>query len=195
MWDQRYSSNTYAYGTEPNDFLVAMYHKLPKGKVLCLAEGEGRNAVWLAQQGHDVTAVDSSEVGLQKAKKLAKVRGVKIKTVHTDLSDFEIQEKSWDVIVSIFCHIPSELRKIVHQQCVKGLRTGGMILLEAYTPLQLRYNSGGPSSADLMMDVPSLSTEFGTLKFFHLQENVRQINEGHFHQGSGAVVQLLARKP
>lgn len=194
MWDQRYSGNTYAYGTEPNDFLVAMNDKLTAGKALCLAEGEGRNAVWLAQQGFDVTAVDSSEVGLKKAQKLAKVRGVKIKTVHADLTDYQIPDKSWDLIVSIFCHIPPLLRKTVHKKCVKGLRAGGMMLLEAYTPLQLRYNSGGPSSAELMMDVSSLSTEFCALKFIHFQETIRQINEGNFHQGTGAVVQLLARK-
>ncbi len=195
MWDQRYSNETYAYGTEPNDFLVAMYNKLPTGKALCLAEGEGRNAVWLAQQGLEVTAVDSSGVGLQKAKKLAKNRGVKINTVHTDLADFEIKAKHWDIIVSIFCHIPSKLRHIVHSQCVRGLRTGGMILLEAYTPIQLSYNSGGPSSADLMMDVQSLSDEFADLKFIHLQEHVRKIHEGEFHKGTGAVVQVLAKKP
>ena len=86
MWNQRYSVEEYAYGTEPNDYLVAMSDQLPKGRVLCLAEGEGRNAVWLAEQGHDVTAVDLSEVGLKKAKKLAKLRGVNIKMVHANLS-------------------------------------------------------------------------------------------------------------
>ena len=102
MWDQRYSNETYAYGTEPNDFLLAMYNKLPTGKVLCLAEGEGRNAVWLAEQGLEVTAVDSSEVGLQKAKKLAKTRGVKINTVHADLADFKIKPNHWDLLCRFF---------------------------------------------------------------------------------------------
>lgn len=195
MWDQRYNNETYAYGTEPNDFLLAMYNKLPTGKVLCLAEGEGRNAVWLAEKGLEVTAVDSSEVGLQKAKKLAKTRGVKINTVHADLADFKIKPNHWDVIVSIFCHIPSDLRHVVHNQCVKGLRTGGMVLLEAYTPLQLSYKTGGPLSVDLMMNVQLLSTEFSGLKFIHLQEHVRKVHEGEFHKGTGAVVQVLAIKP
>ncbi len=91
MWDQRYSSDSYAYGTEPNDFLVESVGSLPKGKVLCLAEGEGRNAVWLAQQGREVTAMDASEVGLQKARRLADARGVNITTVHADLVAFEIE--------------------------------------------------------------------------------------------------------
>ena len=90
MWNERYSSVTYAYGTEPNDFLVAMFDKAPEGKVLCLAEGEGRNAIWLAQQGREVTAVDASEVGLEKARRLADARGVKTTTVHADLAAFEI---------------------------------------------------------------------------------------------------------
>ncbi len=97
--------------------------------------------------------------------------------------------------MSIFCHIPSDLRHVVHNQCVKGLCTGGMVLLEAYTPIQLSYKTGGPSSADLMMNVQLLSTEFSGLKFIHLQEHVRKVREGKFHKGTGAVVQLLAIKP
>jgi 2-polyprenyl-3-methyl-5-hydroxy-6-metoxy-1,4-benzoquinol methylase len=195
MWDQRYSSETYAYGTEPNEFLVNMLDKLPDGRVLCLGEGEGRNAVWLAQQGHEVTAVDSSEVGLAKAQRLADARGTKITTVHADLADFEIEPQHWDAIVSIFCHLPPNLRRDVHRQCVRGLRPSGMMLLEAYTPEQLNYRTGGPPSAELMMDADSLRGEFAGLALLHLQECVRAVHEGTFHDGPGAVVQLLARKP
>lgn len=194
MWDQRYSSKDYAYGTQPNDFLVSMYDKLPTGKILCLAEGEGRNAVWLAEQGNDVTAVDASKVGLGKAEKLAKERGVNITTVHADLADFDIGEQQWDAIVSIFCHLPAALRQDVHRRCVAGLRDQGMLLLEAYTPLQLKYKTGGPPTADMMMDVQSLSDELISLEFLHLQEHVRDIHEGEFHTGKGAVVQALAKK-
>ncbi len=195
MWNQRYSSETYAYGTEPNDFLVAMFEKLPKGKVLCLAEGEGRNAVWLARQGCAVTAVDASEVGLEKARRLADARGVNITTVHADLAVFEIEPQQWDAIVSIFCHLPSELRRSVHRSCVEGLRPGGVMLLEAYTPVQLDYRTGGPPTADMMMDGESLRTELAGLEFLHLRECVREVHEGEFHHGAGAVVQALARKP
>lgn len=194
MWNKRYSSKKYAYGTRANDFLVSMVDRLPTGKVLCLAEGEGRNAVWMAEQGNTVTAVDSSEIGLQKAHRLAEARGVEITTVHADLADYEIGTQQWDVIISIFVHLPAELRQDVHRRCVKGLRNQGMIIVEAYTPQQLDYKTGGPPVADVMMDKESLSSELSGLKFLHLQECVREIHEGEFHNGSGAVVQALAMK-
>ena len=194
MWDQRYSSKDYAYGTKANDFLVSMYDKLPTGKILCLAEGEGRNAVWLAEQGNEVTAVDASEIGLKKADKLAKERRVKVTTVHADLADYNIGIQQWDAIISIFCHLPPDLRQDVHHRCIEGLRTGGMLLLEAYTPLQLHYKTGGPPAAEMMMNVQSLSNELISLDFLHLQEQVREIHEGEYHNGTGAVVQALARK-
>ena len=195
MWNQRYSNETYAYGTEPNDFLVAMLEKLPGGRVLCLGEGEGRNAVWLAQQGREVTALDASEVGLGKARRLAEARGVEIATVHADLADFAIEPQRWDAIVSIFCHLPAELRRDVHRRCVEGLRPGGAMLLEAYTPGQLDYKTGGPPTAEMMMDAQSLRTELAGLEVLHLKECVRDVHEGEFHNGPGAVVQVLARKP
>jgi len=194
MWNQRYSSDTYAYGTEPNDFLVAQFDNLPKGRVLCLGEGEGRNAIWLTQQGREVTAVDASDVGLHKARRLAESCGVKISTVHADLADFVIEPLYWDVIVSIFCHLPPELRRSVHRRCIEGLRSGGVMLLEAYTPAQLEYKTGGPPAAGMMMDAESLRVELAGLEFLHLQECVREVHEGEFHNGIGAVVQVLARK-
>ena len=195
MWDQRYSNNGYAYGTEPNDFLVSMLDKLPAGKVLCLAEGEGRNAVWLAQQGREVTAVDASEIGLEKALRLADARGVKIIVVHADLAVFEIEPLQWNVIVSIFCHLPPELRRAVHRSCVESLRPGGVLLPEAYTPAQLEFKTGGPPTVDMMMDAESLRNELAGLEFLHLQECVREVHEGEFHNGVGAIVQALTVKP
>jgi len=194
MWDERYSSDSYAYGTEANDFLTEMVNKLPKGKVLCLAEGEGRNAVWLAQQGYQVTAVDASKVGLQKAERLAEERQVTITTVHKDLADFDFGINQWDAIVSIFCHLPQELRRKVHRRCVEGLCSGGVMLLEAYTPQQLNYKTGGPPTTEMMMNSMLIKNELEGLDFIYLNECVREIHEGEFHTGTGAVVQALARK-
>jgi SAM-dependent methyltransferase len=195
MWDQRYGGEEYAYGTEPNEFLVAMAGRLPPGRVLCLGEGEGRNAVWLAGQGHDVTAVDASGVGLEKARRLAAERGVKITTEHADLGAYAIDPDAWDGIVSVFCHLPPTLRADVHRRCVAGLRPGGVLLLEAYTPRQLAYGTGGPPVTELMMDEATLRAELAGLEFLHLQECEREIHEGAFHNGLGAVVQLVGRKP
>jgi 2-polyprenyl-3-methyl-5-hydroxy-6-metoxy-1,4-benzoquinol methylase len=195
MWDERYSGEDYAYGTEPNDFLVSVAGELPRGRALCLAEGEGRNAVWLARQGLDVTAVDSSPVGLDKATRLAEKRGVTIQTVHADLAEYEIGSAEWDVIVSIFCHLPPPLRRAVHAGVVAGLKPGGMFVLEAYTPAQLEFRTGGPHTVELMMTLDALREELIGLEFVHARELERVIREGKYHGGTGAVVQLLGTKP
>ena len=150
MWDERYASDEYAYGVEPNDFLAAQSQHLPAGgRILCLAEGEGRNAVWLARQGYRVTAVDGSAVGLEKARKLAERHNVSITTIHADLAEHTIDADYWNGIVSIFCHLPPGLRCRVHQSCVTGLRANGVMLLEAYTVRQLEFKTGGPPSAQM----------------------------------------------
>lgn len=194
MWNERYSEAGFAYGTEPNDFLFENFSKLTKGKVLCLAEGEGRNAIFLATNGFDVTAVDLSEVGLEKTLSLAEQNKVTVKTVCADLSDFTIDENYWDSIVSIWVPLPSVVRRVLHQKVVRGLKTGGTFLLEAYTPQQLEFRTGGGKEVDLMMSLNSLEEELKGLHFDIGREVVREIHEGKYHNGQSAVVQVLARK-
>lgn len=195
IWDERYRTEQFVYGTAPNDFLVSQVEYLPKGQILCLAEGEGRNAVFLAEQGYDVTAVDLSPAGLAKARQLAEQRGVSIETIAADLGDFEIAPGSWDGIVSIFAHMPPPARRHVHRQVVSGLKPGGVFVLEAYRPEQLQYGTGGPPVAELMMTLDGLREELSGLEFDFAAETVREIQEGTLHHGEGAVVQLRARKP
>jgi SAM-dependent methyltransferase len=194
MWDEKYSVGEYVYGTSPNDFLLGMTERLRKGRVLSLAEGEGRNAVHLAKRGFSVTAVDSSGVGLAKAEKLAKQNGVAIHTVLADLADYSIKECSWDSIISIFCHLPPDLRKEVHRGVVSGLRKGGTFLLEAYTPKQLEFGTGGPPFGELMVDLGTLREELSGLRMVHAIEVVRNVVEGINHTGMGSVVQVLAER-
>jgi len=197
-WDERYSARDYAYGTEPNDFLAAHAHKLPKGRVLSLAEGEGRNAVFLAAQGYEVTAVDQSEVGLAKARQLAAENGVTIETIVADLAEFEIEPQAWDGIVSISAHVPTSVRQGLHRRVVEGLKPGGVFLLEAYTPRQLETSGKGgpgPDQRDRFMTLADLHEELDGLDFEIARETEREINEGKYHSGPGAVVQILARKP
>lgn len=194
MWDEEYSVEEYVYGELPNEFLAEMTARLKKGTVLCLAEGEGRNAVHLAKQGFNVTAVDSSIVGLRKAERLAQKNGVTIKTVHADLADYQIEENTWDNIVSISCHLPPELRKEVHKNAVLGLKQAGVFLLEAYTPKQLEFQTGGPSSAKFMMELAALKTELAGLELMHGEELIREVIEGINHTGKASVVQVLAKK-
>ena len=194
-WDARYSEPGYAYGTAPNDFLRAMAGRIPPGPVLCLAEGEGRNAVFLAELGHAVTAVDASAVGLAKAASLARARAVGLETVHADLADFAIREGAWAGIVSVFAHLPPALRARLHSAVVKGLRPGGVYLLEAYTPQQLAFGTGGPPDAELLMTADALRRELAGLELEICREVERDVVEGRFHSGRAAVVQVLGRRP
>ncbi len=194
-WDTRYDSEEYYYGTEPNDFLRESVGSIPPGgTVLCLAEGEGRNAVYLASKGFRVTAVDGSSVGLDKLKRLAKKRGVSVETRVVDLAAFEIQPNTWDAIVAIWCHIPKDLRKTIHRSTVAGLKSHGVFIHESYHPRQLEYKTGGPPTADLMLTSAELASELSGLHFEHLKEIDREVHEGKGHNGMSAVVQAIARK-
>lgn len=197
MWDQRYSEPGFAYGIEPNDFLAATATRyLPVGgEVLCLAEGEGRNAVYLARQGFRVTGVDSSAVGLTKARALAGEHGVEVATVVADLAEYDLGFARWDGIVSIWCHTPSALRARLHRAVVAALRPGGVFLLEAYTPAQLEHRTGGPPVADMLMTLAAVREELAGLELVLGEEKVREVHEGAYHDGPSAVLQVVARKP
>ena len=195
IWDERFAEQGWAFGTDPNDFLRSVTDRLPKGPTLCLGEGEGRNAVWLASQGFDVTAVDSSRVGLDKAEALAKERGVRLATVLADLEGFAIEPGAWSAIVSIWVHVPPSLRVKLHRRCVAGLAPGGMFALEAYTPSQVEHATGGPSDPLKLMSLALLRIELAGLEFEIGRELEREVNEGRYHHGRSAVVQVLARKP
>jgi len=195
MWDERYDTEDYIYGTEPNDFLSSVSGNIPKGKVLCLGEGEGRNAVFLASLGYEVYAVDSSEVGLRKAIKLASLRNVNIRTIHADLREFKIGIDNWDAVISIFCHLSPEIRKPLYGNIFNGLRPGGVFILEAYTAEQLKFNTGGPKSSQMLPDLEELKRELKGLNFVHAEEKIRILKEGNTHSGKSAVVQIVAVKP
>ena len=195
FWDERYAKPTFIYGTEPNDFVAARADRIPAGPVLCLAEGEGRNAVFLAQRGHAVTAVDASATGLAKAQALAMARGVTIDTKVVDLADYRIEPDSWAGIVATWAHLPPALRRVVHAQVVGGLRPGGVFMLEAYTPAQLNFGTGGPKEAALCMTLEGLKEELQGLIFLVGRECEREVHEGTHHTGKGAVVQVCAQHP
>ena len=195
-WDARYDSDEYLYGTEPNDFLREASGQIaPGGRVLCLAEGEGRNAVYLAGLGHQVVAVDQSRVGLEKARRLAASREVVLETVTMDLAELPIEPRGWDAIVSIWCHVPGALRRDLHRRVVEGLRPGGIFILEAYTPRQLEYGTGGPPEPDRLMTLTALRGELEGLLLEVGAEVEREIQEGATHHGRSHVVRVLARKP
>jgi len=193
-WDERYSEPGYAYGETPNDYLVSMVDEIKGKQVLSLAEGEGRNAVYLASKGFDVTAVDSSVVGLMKANELADRKQVGISTEQADLASYEPGIERWDAIISIFCHLPDVIRKQLHLKVIKALRPGGVLILEAYIPKQLEFSTGGPASAGLMMTLDKVTQELQGMELALAQEIERDVIEGKYHNGRAAVLQILARK-
>ena len=194
-WDQRFASAGFVYGEQPNDFLNEHASGLKAGQALCLAEGEGRNAVFLAELGHQVCAQDISPVGLGKAEELAQRRSVNIHTLCCDLAAFHPEPASLDLIAAIWMHLEPELRATVLQRAVEALRPGGHLLIEAYSPKQLGFSSGGPTRRELLIDAAQLQHELAALKPLILQEVEREIAEGSAHQGPSAVVQFFGRKP
>ncbi len=194
MWDERFSEPGYAYGTEPNQFLESVADRIPQGRVLSLAEGEGRNAVFLAGLGHEVTAVDTSSVGLAKVQALAAERGVTVTTVNADLADFEIEPGAWQGIVSIFCHLPPVVRASLHERCLRGLAPGGVFVLEGFSPRQLGHATGGPKSLELLMELAMIRQELPGLRLEIAREIERPVVEGTYHRGTAAVIQIFAEK-
>lgn len=193
FWNERYDDNAYLYGTRPNSFLAQNVDAL-RSPVLSLSEGEGRNAVFLASHGLSVLGVDCSEVGLDKAKKLAKARNVTIETEIADLAHFKPKESHYGSVISISAHLPSTIRNQLYPLIERSLRADGILLLEAYSENQLSKDTGGPKDIDMLMTVDKLKREFTHLDTVLLREIEREVSEGKGHTGTASVVQFIARK-
>ncbi len=194
-WDERYSEEGFAFGDQPNDFLVEVEPTLAKGDTLMLGDGDGRNGVWVAQQGHHVVSIDLSSVGVTKAKELAAKRGTTIDARVGDLETFDMGRGAWDNVVSIFCHVPSALRRSVHAAVKQALRPGGRFVLESYNAANIGRGVGGPQSADLTVELAELEADFDG---WHLEIHRaidRNIVEGKYHSGHSSTVQFVAVKP
>lgn len=196
VWDERYAGDDYLFGTEPNAFLVSQQQLLKPGmSCLAVADGEGRNGVWLAQHGLQVLSVEASPVGLEKAKKLAKQRGVEITFEKADLAHWAWGEERFDVVVAIFIQFaPPGLREQMFANIKRCLKPGGLLLLQGYTPRQLEYKTGGPSQLENLYTEALLRTEFADMEWLHFAEHDRVIHEGVGHSGMSALIDLVARK-
>ena len=194
FWNEKFSAPGYIYGEAPNDFLRERATSL-QGPILSLGEGEGRNAVFLAKLGLDVTALDISEVGLAKTAALAARHGVSVKTVLADLSTHVFLPGRWGAVVSIWCHLPAGVRSAVHRGVAQALVPGGRLVLEAYTPRQLAFHSGGPRSVDMLYEPEAFRSELPGLDVELLEERERQVDESELHRGLSAVVRVVARRP
>jgi len=196
FWDQRFAEPGYKYGTAPNAFLQQHAQRLaPGSRVLLPGDGEGRNGVWLAQQGHQVTSADLSAVGLQKASALAAERGVALTTLQVDLADWCPEPDSFDAIVLIFTHLPEPMRAGAHRRLAQGLRSGGLLLQEAFHTDQLQHTSGGPKDHAMLYTPAMLEDDFAGL----LQPELSwagevTLSEGPGHQGLACVTRWIGSK-
>lgn len=196
MWDERYQTPEYIFGDQPCQWLIMNQHRLPKsGSAIALGDGEGRNGVFLAEVGLQVTSVDLSEVGLSKARDLALTRGVTIETVQADLEHYTMTPESQDLIVSIYCHLPDAIRKLVHSHVEEALKPGGLFILEAFHHSQLKYQSGGPKTTDLLYDLEELTGDFQSLQILEALDGLCYLDEGARHSGLGHIVRLVLQKP
>ena len=196
-WNQRFSDPDYIFGTEPNAFLAAQAHLLRRGQTaLAVADGEGRNGVWLAEQGLDVTSFDLSPMGLEKAGKLARQRGVKLDARLADAAAWEWEPARFDVVVAIFIQFAGpKLRDAIFAGIRRTLVPGGLLLMQGYRPEQLAYGTGGPSCAENLYTSSLLRSAFEGFEILALREHDSMTSEGKGHHGMAALIDLVARKP
>jgi len=196
-WNERFSVEHYLFGTEPNEFLASQAHLLrPDMSVLSVADGEGRNGVWLAGRGLRVTSFDLSKVGVEKAQALAARQGVKIETSVADVNDWDWDARQFDLVVVVFVQfmtVPE--RERFFAGTVRALAPGGLLMLQGYTPGQLEYATGGPKKVEQLYTAELLRAAFAGLEILHLREHEDMMSEGSGHQGMAALIDLVARKP
>ena len=196
FWDQQFSGAGFKYGTLPNAFLLGQASRLPSAaRILVPGDGEGRNSVWLASQGHQVLAMDGSAVGLAKAQALAAEQGVRIATQLADLADWQPPLAAFDALVLTYVHLPPAIRARAHQKLADALRPGGLLILEAFHPKQLERSSGGPKQLDMLYALADLEADFaGRLQWLLREECETVLDEGPGHQGPAWVTRLVGRR-
>lgn len=196
-WNERFSGDDYRFGREANAFLKSQARYLRPGqRALAVADGEGRNGVWLAQQGLQVLSVDISPVGLAKAEKLAAERGIRLETRLADIAEWHWEPAAYDVVAAIFIQFAApDLRARIFAGIRRTLKPGGMLLLQGYRPKQLEYGTGGPPHAENMYTAAMLREAFAGMEILHLKEHDSVIAEGSGHVGMSALIDLVARQP
>jgi 2-polyprenyl-3-methyl-5-hydroxy-6-metoxy-1,4-benzoquinol methylase len=194
-WNQRFAVAEYVFGTAPNAFLAAHAAVFKPGqRALCVADGEGRNSVWLAERGLEVTAFDFSPLALEKARRLAAERGVSVRYELASVENWRWPAGEFDVVVAIFIQfVVPAARRVLFERMSASLRPGGLLLLEGYTPAQLKYGTGGPKQVDQLYTEELLRQAFGALEILELKAYEAELDEGTRHRGMSAVIDLVAR--
>jgi SAM-dependent methyltransferase len=197
IWDERYAAAEYVFGTAPNAFLASQAHRLQIGwTALAVADGEGRNGVWLAEQGLEVLSMDLSAPAQAKALKLAEERGVMLMLEQTDIATWKAPAAAFDLVAAIFIQFAGpDLRTQIFREMKRAVKPGGLILLEGYRPEQLTYGTGGPRIVENLYDEALLRTAFADFEILELNAYDAEIHEGAGHCGMSALIDLVAKKP
>jgi SAM-dependent methyltransferase len=195
MWDERFGKAEPVYGDEPNAYMREQAARIERGKkILVPGDGYGRNGIWLAKQGFEVHTVDVSQVGVERARASAEKAGVKMHIEQADALVWRWPVAEFDAVFSIFFHMPSVMRAEVHPKMLAALKPGGLLILTAFTPGQLKFTSGGPKQVDLLCTAEILKQDFAPAEVVELEEVEVELKEGRTHSGRGAVVQGVFRK-
>lgn len=195
FWNRKFDAEGYVYGTMPNAYFKQEVGKYPAGHMLVAGAGEGRDAVYAASQGWQVTCIDLSEEGRRKALELAKRSGVNLEYLIADIADVDYAEESFDMVVSVFCHLPENARLRFYAGAMKWLKEGGIFVMEGFTTKQLNYSSGGPKDVSLLIDAGLVRKELAGLEVLILSEHERVLDEGPLHQGVASLLSYTGRKP
>lgn len=195
FWDQRYADEQYYfYGKEPNGFFKSCIDNNPAGKILLPGDGEGRNAVYAASKGWDVFAFDISKMGQKKALLLAEENGVNINYGISDISDFPLENNSFDMIALIYIHLFPEERKFNHKRFISALKPGGLLVMEVFSKKQFGNDSGGPKDLELLYDTEELKDDFMSLKIIRAEDASIFHDESFAHQGDAEIIRFIGQK-
>jgi len=195
MWDERFAESEPVYGEHPNAYLSAQSQRIAPGcRILVPGDGYGRNGIWLARQGFQVSTVDLSPVGVARARNSAQAAGLTMAIEQADLASWTWPEAQFDAVASIFLHLPPELRPQIHARMLGTLKPGGLLIIEAFSPAQLQYSSGGPKQVELLYTAEVLRKDFVSAGVLELQQVETEIDEGRLHRGPAAVVHGVFRK-
>lgn len=199
IWDERYSNEAFAFGENPNEFLKETIPQFIPEKALFAAEGEGRNAVFAAGLGWEVSAFDLSEFGKMKAEKLAKKNKVNIDYTVGDIQTLKYDANSFDALVMIFAHFPASIKSSCHQKLISYLNPGGIVIFEAFSKNHIQYNSinpkvGGPKDIDQLYSIEEIKKDFKDFEIIELIETETDLSEGLYHIGKGSVIRFVGRK-
>lgn len=198
-WNNRYSSDEYAYGELPNNYLKEQLKKLPAGKILFPGEGEGRNAVYAARKGWEACAYDISAVGKMKAEKLAAKHNVQIDYRVGEIQNLGYQKEDFDVVALIYLHLPKDERSLLYDSIYHVLRPGGMLIAELFSKNHIEYqkknrNVGGPVNIDFLYSIQDIKSDFHKYSILELKEVEIELQEGNYHNGTASVIRFIGRK-